>query len=407
MNGVSALGYLAAFVVPLLLAWVLTPLALRLAVRLAVLDAPGERKAQQSAVPYLGGVAIVIAFSVTLLLAAVAQGGGPEVGDLALLLGTGVLLALLGLVDDLRGVSVPLRVLVEIAAGIVVVVSGSGATITGLPALDAVATVAWVVLVVNAINLLDNMDGLSAGVAAIAGFAFFALAVGNGQFLVAALSIALAGCAVGFLRHNFHPARIYMGDAGSLFLGFLLAVTATRLELVGTPPVVALFVPLLVLGLALFDTTLVVLERLRHGRSPFQGGRDHTSHRLVFVGLPVPVSVGLLYATALALAWLAILLAELPTGPGLMLVGFVLTVGLGLLVLLRAVPVYDNSRRRRNMLRLVQEHDPEAEAKLAPLRDLPDASPLADNPARLAARPALTVPAGELVEDVVTERRAR
>ncbi len=286
-------------------------------------------------------------------------------------------------------------------------VSGSGATITGLPVLDAVATVAWVVLVVNAINLLDNMDGLSAGVAAIAGLAFFVLAVGNGQFLVAALSVALAGCAAGFLRHNFHPARIYMGDAGSLFLGFLLAVTATRLELVGTPPVVALFVPLLVLGLALFDTTLVVLERLRHGRSPFQGGRDHTSHRLVFVGLPVPVSVGLLYATALALAWLAILLAELPTGPGLMLVAFVLTAGLALLLLLRAVPVYDNSRRRRNMLRLVQEHDPEAEAKLAAVHQLAEVSGRADNRGLLGALPDLAVPAEELVEDVGAEWRAR
>jgi UDP-GlcNAc:undecaprenyl-phosphate GlcNAc-1-phosphate transferase len=365
MTGISAFGYLAAFVVPLLLAWVLTPLALRLAVRLDVLDEPGEIKAQETAVPYLGGVAIVLAFSVTVLAAAVAQGGGREVGDLAVLLGTGVLLALLGLVDDLRGVGVWLRLSVEVGAGVVVVVSGSGATITGVPALDAVATIGWVVLVVNAINLLDNMDGLSAGVAAVAGLAFFVLAVARGQFLVAALSIALAGCAVGFLRHNFHPARIYMGDAGSLFLGFMLAVTATRIEMVDTPPAVAFFVPLLVLGVALFDTTLVVVERLQHGRSPFQGGRDHVSHRLVFVGLPVRVAVGLLYATAGSLAWLAILLAELDTGPGLMLVGFVLSAGVALLLLLRAVPVYDNSRRRRTMVRLVQERDPETEAKLA------------------------------------------
>jgi UDP-GlcNAc:undecaprenyl-phosphate GlcNAc-1-phosphate transferase len=361
----SAVGYLVAFLAPLALAWLLTPLALRLAIRLNVLDAPGERKAQETAVPYLGGVAIVIAFSVTVLAAAAVRGAGGEVQTLGLLLGTGVLLALLGLVDDLRGVSVPLRLFAECGAGAVVVVTGSGATITPYPALNAVATVAWVVLIINAINLLDNMDGLSAGVAAISSLAFFALAVGAGQFLVAALSIALAGCAVGFLRYNFHPARIYMGDAGSLFLGFLLAVVATRLDLAGTPPVVAFFVPLLVLGVALFDTTLVVVERLKHGRSPFQGGRDHTSHRLVFVGLPVPVSVGLIYATALALAWLALLLAQLPTEPGLMLVGFVLTVGLALLFLLRAVPVYDNSRRRQTMVRLVREHDPEGETDLA------------------------------------------
>ena len=125
-----------------------------------------------------------------------------------------------------------------------------------------------------------------------------------------------------------------MGDAGSLFLGFLLAVLATRIELVDSPPLVALFVPLLVLGVALFDTTLVVIERLLHGRSPFQGGRDHASHRLVFLGLPVPVSVGLIYGTAIALAWLALLLRQLPTEPGLMLVAFVLTAGVALLLLL-------------------------------------------------------------------------
>jgi UDP-GlcNAc:undecaprenyl-phosphate GlcNAc-1-phosphate transferase len=338
--------------------------------RLQVLDAPGERKAQQQAVPYLGGVAIVIAFSGTVLAAALvraAQGqpAGEEIGVLAVLLGTGVLLALMGLVDDLRGISVPLRLLVEVGAGVVVVVTGSGATLIGNPVLDGIATVLWVVLVVNALNLLDNMDGLSAGVAAIASLTFFVLAATQGQFLVAALSAALAGCAVGFLRHNFHPAKIYMGDAGSLFLGFLLAVLATRLELVDSPPLVALFVPLLVLGVALFDTALVVLERLRHGRSPFQGGRDHTSHRLVFVGLPVRVTVGLVYGTAFSLGWLALLLRQLSTGPGLMLVGFVLSAGVALLVLLRAVPVYDNSKRRRTMIRLVAEHDEEPVSEVA------------------------------------------
>jgi UDP-GlcNAc:undecaprenyl-phosphate/decaprenyl-phosphate GlcNAc-1-phosphate transferase len=357
MSGTNALGYFAAFVGPLLLAWWLTPLALRLAIRWHVLDVPDSRKAQEAPVPYLGGLAIVVAFSVTVLAAALVRGPGSGVGTLALLLGTGVVLALVGLLDDLRGVGVVPRLLAEAGAGVVVVLTGSGATLTGSAVVDGVATVLWVVLVVNALNLLDNMDGLSAGVAAVAGLAFFALAVIQGQFLVAALSVALAGCALGFLRHNFHPARIYMGDAGSLFLGFLLAVIATRLKLADTPPIVAFFVPLVVLGVALFDTTLVVLERWRHGRSPFQGGRDHASHRLVALGLPVPVSVGLIYAASLALAWLAILLAQLPTGPGMMLVGFVFTVGTVLLLLLTLVPVYDNSRHFRTMVRLVRAHE--------------------------------------------------
>jgi UDP-GlcNAc:undecaprenyl-phosphate GlcNAc-1-phosphate transferase len=280
--------------------------------------------------------------------------------DLAVLLGTGLILAVMGLLDDLRGgISPYLRLLVEIAAGAVVYETGSGALLGGPAWLDLAVTVLWVVAITNAFNLLDNMDGLSAGVAAIAAGAFCLLAALHGQYLVAALAAGTAGCATGFLRHNFHPARIYMGDAGSLFLGYLLAVIGLKVTLTGTPPVVALWVPMLVLGVPLFDTSLVVWQRLTHGRNPMQGGQDHASHRLVWVGIPVPIAVCLLYAAGLFLGWLAILLARLDTTSGLLLVSFVLTVGLFLLGLLAAVPVYDNSRQRRAMLRVVREHDEE------------------------------------------------
>jgi UDP-GlcNAc:undecaprenyl-phosphate GlcNAc-1-phosphate transferase len=176
---------------------------------------------------------------------------------------------------------------------------------------------------------------------------------------MAAQAAGTAGCAAGFLRHNFHPARIYMGDAGSLFLGYLLAVIGLKITLLGTPPVVAAFVPVLVLGVPILDTTLVSWQRLRHGRSPLQGGRDHTSHRLVWVGIPVPVAVCLMYAAGICLGWLAVLLARLDTVSGLLLVGLVFAVGTFLLGLLAAVPVYENSRQRRTMLRVVREHETE------------------------------------------------
>ena len=355
-------AYVAAFAGALAIAWVLTPLLLKMAITRQVLDAPGAREAQPGPVPYLGGVAIVAGFS-AMTLAAAAIGRAPSVLiELGSLLGIGLVLAVLGLVDDLRGGISPLiRLAVETAAGIAVYVTGSGAVLGGPGLLDAVVTVVWVVGITNALNLLDNMDGLSAGIAALAAAAFCLIAALNGQFLVAALAAGTAGCAAGFLRHNFHPAKIYMGDAGSLFLGFLLAILGLRLQLTETPPAVALFVPLLVLGVPVFDTTLVTWQRLRHGRSPFQGGRDHTSHRLVWVGLPVPVAVCLLYAAGVALAWLALLLARLDVTSGLLLVGFVLTVGLFLLVLVAAVPVYENSRQRRAMLQVVRRHEPEPE----------------------------------------------
>jgi UDP-GlcNAc:undecaprenyl-phosphate GlcNAc-1-phosphate transferase len=122
---------------------------------------------------------------------------------------------------------------------------------------------------------------------------------------------------------------------------------------------VALFVPILILGVALFDTTLVTFNRIRHHRNPMDGGRDHVSHRLVWVGLPVPISVGLIYGLAASLSFLGVLLARLDTVSGLLLVGFVLTVALATFVLLSAVPVYETSRRRSTMLRVVREHEAE------------------------------------------------
>lgn len=357
--GVAPLGYVAAFVGPLLLAWVLTPVMLRVALRLQILDHPEERKSHSTPVPYLGGVAIVLSFSFTVAMSAAIYRPRSGFGDLVLVLGVGSLLALTGLVDDLRGLSAGFRLFVEIGAGVAVWGVGSGVALPGPEVSDLIITVLWVVGVTNAFNLLDNMDGLSAGVAAIGGVAFFTLAVVNGQFLVAALAAAVAGCAVGFLKHNFHPAKIYMGDAGSLFLGFLLAFLGLRLRLPDTPQSTAMFVPVLVLGVALFDTTLVTVARLRHDRSVMQGGRDHTSHRLVWIGLPVPVSVGVIYVASVALGWLSIVVSRVDRASALLLVGFVLTMGVVLLALLYTVPVYENSRSRRHMLRLVRQHEAE------------------------------------------------
>jgi UDP-GlcNAc:undecaprenyl-phosphate GlcNAc-1-phosphate transferase len=351
--------YTAAFAVTVGLAWVLTPLMLRLAVRREILDLPDERKAQTSPVPYLGGVAIVLAFSMTVLVAGLLVARTSGVISLTWVLGAALVLSLVGLLDDLRGLNPFVRLAVEVGAGLVVYATDPGINLPGPRWLDIVITVVWVVGVTNAFNLLDNMDGLSAGVATIAGLSFCVIAGMNGQFLVAALSAAVAGCAAGFLRHNFHPAKIYMGDAGSLFLGFLLAALAVRLKLAEAPRAVAIFVPVLVLGVALFDTTLVTVNRLYHRLNPMSGGRDHMSHRLVWVGIPVPVSVGLIYGLSVSLGFLAILLTRLDEMSGLMLVGFVMAVAFGTMALLSAVPVYETSRRRQTMLRVVRSHEAE------------------------------------------------
>ncbi|MGH9017035.1 MAG: MraY family glycosyltransferase [Acidimicrobiales bacterium] len=337
----------------------LTPLALRLARRRNLMDAPGPGKSHTEAVPYLGGIAIVVAFSLVILAAGLIRPNGADTKALFVTLGLGVALAVLGLVDDLRRLPVVLRFAVEIGAGIGVYASGTRAHLAGAGlSLDAVVTVAWIVGITNAFNLLDNMDGLSAGVAAIASFWLFVVGVVNGQHFVALLSLALVGCAAGFLRHNRFPARIYMGDAGSLYLGFVLSVLALHLRSYQSLRLTFL-VPVMVLAVPLFDTALVVTTRLVHRRSPFHGGRDHTSHRLVFVGLPVPGAVALIYAFTMATGWLGVIMAQVSRGTSFLLAGWVAAIAVFLGVMLGMVPVYETSRRRHYMLREVEAHEPE------------------------------------------------
>jgi UDP-GlcNAc:undecaprenyl-phosphate/decaprenyl-phosphate GlcNAc-1-phosphate transferase len=308
-NGIGILAFLAVLLGSLALSWVLVPLAIRVATRRGVYDHPGGYKQQEAPVPYLGGVAMLVSFSVAVIVAALVRPPTAGLTDLLVILGLAVALSLVGLVDDLRGLGVTVRLTAMTAAGIALWFGGTGVLLFGNPWIDGLITVLWVVGITNAMNLLDNMDGLSAGVAAIAALTFFGVAALNGQFLVAALSIALAGCAMGFLRHNRHPARIYMGDAGSLFLGFLLAALGIRLRLDAGPPI-AVFVPVVAMSVPIFDTALVTVTRLLAGRSPLEGGADHASHRLVGLGLRVPVAVGLIYGAAAGSAWLAMAMSR-------------------------------------------------------------------------------------------------
>jgi UDP-GlcNAc:undecaprenyl-phosphate/decaprenyl-phosphate GlcNAc-1-phosphate transferase len=259
-------------------------------------------------------------------------------------LGLALGLAVIGLFDDLRGLPASVRLIAEIGAGIAVVILGIGVDFTQIGWLSAVITVFWIVGITNAFNLLDNMDGLSAGLAAIAATAIFAIAATNGQYLVGGLALALAGCAVGFLRLNFHPARIYMGDAGALFFGFMIAYLAVKLNL-PRPQGATFLVPIVICSVAILDTALVTITRLLHRQSPFLGGRDHLSHRLVKIGLPVPAAVPVIYVAGIStgvIAWV-MTRSDLVTAIVLATLVFALLVTSG--VLLGRVPVYATSSR--------------------------------------------------------------
>jgi UDP-GlcNAc:undecaprenyl-phosphate GlcNAc-1-phosphate transferase len=328
-------GYAVVLVGSLFLSLVLTPVAISVAVRFRVLDHPGPAKAHVKAVPYLGGTAIVVSFTAVVLVAALLRPPPSGFPQLAGFLGLGVVLALVGLVDDVRGGLSPwLRLALEAGAGVAVWTMGYTAHLGGVPrALDAVVTVLWVTGVTNAFNLLDNMDGLSAGVSVIAASSIFGIAWLQHRYLVAALAVALAGCAAGFLRSNFHPARIYMGDAGSLFLGFMIAVLLLKLR-ANAPTRVEVGVILAVPGVALFDTTLVMVSRIAQKRNPFSGGQDHTSHRLVYLGLSVRTAVALTYAVGAALGGVAIAMTQVPSAR---LFGVVALLSVAILA---AVPLY-------------------------------------------------------------------
>jgi UDP-GlcNAc:undecaprenyl-phosphate GlcNAc-1-phosphate transferase len=290
------------------------------------------------------------AFSVAALLGAVLWENATTTtfGELAVVLCLAMALCLMGLVDDLRGIGPGVRFMIEIAAAAVLFWQGIGVSISKSGPVDLALTIVWVVGITNALNLLDNMDGLSSGVAAIAAGSFFVIAALEGQFLVALLAVALAGCALGFLRHNFQPARIYMGDAGSLFLGFMLAYLGVALRFDDVTTDITVFVPILVLTVPILDTTLVVISRIANGRNPLSGGRDHISHRLLRLGLSVRSAVGLIYVAAGATGAIALLVVRL-TVPTAWIVSGV--VGLAALIagsLLARVPVDEGRAEDRD-----------------------------------------------------------
>jgi len=326
--------YLAAFVGATILSLLLVPIVREYAHSRAIHDNPGGHKSHQTPVPYLGGVAMVLAFSAAMVVGVyvrraavfadgevsitfgnlISQGDG-LVRELGIVLGLALLFSLMGLIDDVRGLNPWLRFVV--GSGISVSLVFFGVVLQSpLPQwINVVISVVWVLGVTNAFNLLDNIDGLAAGTAAVASGAFFFIAVINDQQYSALLAIGLAGAMLGFLRSNFAPATIYMGDAGSLFIGFMMAYLGLKMR-TSVTEIPQLFAPALVLGVALLDTTVVVVSRLRRGVSPFTGGQDHLSHRFLRLGLSVRRSVTVLLTASLALGVLAVGLSEAQAGVG-------------------------------------------------------------------------------------------
>lgn len=330
----SAWLHVATFLGATMFSLLLVPAVREFARSRQIHDNPGGHKSHRSPVPYLGGVAMALSFSAAMVVGVavwrsarlengdlnlalgnlITQGDG-LVRELVVMLGVALLFSLMGLVDDLRGLSPWLRFFVGLGLATSVVLFGISLN-SPLPAwADGVISVVWILGMTNAFNLLDNIDGLAAGTAAVASGSFFFIAVINEQQFSALLAIGLAGAMLGFLRSNFHPASIYMGDAGSLFIGFMMAYLGLKMRTTVTE-IPQLFAPVVVLGVAVLDTTVVVVSRVRRGVSPFTGGQDHLSHRFLRLGLSVRRSVTSLLVASVALGVLAVGLSEAPAGVG-------------------------------------------------------------------------------------------
>jgi len=330
--------YVLVLVAALVCAAGATPVAKRVAVRWGIVDVPAARKVHTRPTPLMGGVAIYLAF----VTALVVFGDRFYVRQVVGILLGATFCSLLGLVDDRKSVGALAKLAGQVAAAAILVVSGVQVLLFAQPILNVLLTILWVVGITNALNLLDNMDGLAGGIATVAAAFYLLMAAMSGQYLVGLLAVALLGACLGFLLYNLNPATIFMGDAGSLFLGFVLAAVGIKLRFPSNVTFVTWMVPVMVLGLPIADTTLVFISRLRRGLNPLTTpGRDHISHRLVRLGLTPREAVLTLYLAGGACGLVATYVTQASVAEGYGLLGLVLAAGGYAIYRLEQVPSGD------------------------------------------------------------------
>jgi UDP-GlcNAc:undecaprenyl-phosphate GlcNAc-1-phosphate transferase len=356
---------IASFLVAMGATWIATPGVIRLASWIGAVDLPGGRKTHTSPVPRIGGLAVFLGFIAGMAFAAFATGNLLTIPQTGIywrgLAFAATALLLVGLFDDLYGLRYYWKFAAQIVAAVYIWNCGfrietishplGGGTLD-LELFSFPLTVLWIVGITNAVNLIDGLDGLAAGIALITTMAVAVIAFAQGQLGVTAAAVTLAGSLLGFLKFNFNPARIFLGDSGSMFLGFVLAVTSVRGSQKG-PTAVAILVPLLVLGLPLLDTGLAVVRRLyrlrNHGKRHensllyvlsnlnqlFLPDRGHIHHRLIDLGASHRGAVLILYIVGglfAAAAFALVLLKSLFIA--LLLVGVLIVMMAGFLLLL-------------------------------------------------------------------------
>ncbi|MCL5982285.1 MAG: undecaprenyl/decaprenyl-phosphate alpha-N-acetylglucosaminyl 1-phosphate transferase [Firmicutes bacterium] len=308
--------YLLLFMVAVTVSMLVTPWAGRLAFRVGAVDRPNNRKIHQRVMPRLGGLAVFAGFAAASALL-------PAEPRLTGLLLGGAVILLLGLLDDTRGLSPKVKLLGQSLAAAIVVAFGIRIDFINNPfngyfylgAFSIPFTIFWIVAITNAINLIDGLDGLASGVSAIVLLTFAVIAHQIGQTTVSLLALALAAAVLGFLRYNFYPAKIFLGDCGSMFLGFMVAVLAVFGLLKGLT-VVTFVAPVIVLGVPVFDTCFAIMRRFYEHRPIFQADKGHLHHRLLSQGYSHRQAVLFIYFLSLIFSAGALLLIYNTTASG-------------------------------------------------------------------------------------------
>jgi len=308
--------YLAIFVVSLALSSLLVPLLRKIAFRYSVLDRPNQsHKTHQESIPYLGGLAIVIPVSLLVIV-------GPlifvEDSDYslrtALFFLPAVVLALVGLFDDIYNLSASSRFIVQSLIAVCVTLYlgklGFSVSILSNEIGNSLLSIFWLVGTINAFNFFDNLDGGASGITCVASLTLFFLGMWGGQYLISSISLVLAGAGLGFLWWNKNPARIYLGDSGALFIGFILAISLLQFEPNVESRVASALIPVFILALPIIDSSVAVVSRILRGVSIFQGGRDHLSHRLISLGFSRRKTAYSLWSLSVFLSFLTLLISN-------------------------------------------------------------------------------------------------
>ena len=307
-----------SFIVAFVITFLMTPIAKHIAYSIKAIDVPKDaRRMHKRPIPRLGGLAMIFGFMVAVLCF-----GRLDRGLTSVLI-SGMIIAIMGVIDDAKALDAKPKFLVQIIAALIVVLWGElrievftnpivwfGEPYLVLPMwVSVIVSVLWIVFITNAVNFIDGLDGLAAGVSAIMTVSLVFISARLGEYPVAVLGTALMGACFGFLPYNFNPAKMFMGDTGSTFLGFMLATISIQ-GVFKSYAVISFAVPLLILGLPLFDALFAMIRRIMKGQSPMQADRGHLHHRLIDMGFSQKQSVFILYAISGILGITAVILAE-------------------------------------------------------------------------------------------------